>query len=234
MTAARRRSSTGAAASSARRTSSVAATPAASAAATATAATAPPAAVAVTPTAIQQEAAPSTPSYNSGFDASASSSSANGNSAYTNGASNGSSSSASSSYDYDLAIEESKREMKQQQREEEESAYASSLETAAGGAGPLPDRVAGLTAAEKLAQLQQVQQLSRKALQTGTSSSSYYAGAPKTVDIRMYDQLVAAHNRQSLKMAELEAYLVFQEEVINDCNDDLMAAFELLKQVSAA
>jgi hypothetical protein len=98
---------------------------------------------------------------------------------------------------------------------------------------PFTDNLAGLSASEKLQALQQVQQVSRQAVQqvAANQNSSYYANAPKTIDIRMYEQLVAAHNKQSKKMGEINAHIDVLEEQINTCNDDLMSAFELLKQV---
>jgi hypothetical protein len=93
----------------------------------------------------------------------------------------------------------------------------------------------GLSASEKLQALKQVQQVSNKALtKVAVASSTYYANAPKTIDIRMYDQLVAAHNKLSQKFSDTNAHIAVLEERLNASNEDLIAAFELMKQVRAA
>lgn len=97
---------------------------------------------------------------------------------------------------------------------------------------PSPDNLQGLSATEKMQALQQVQQVTRQALTKMPSTSPYYQNAPKTIDIRMYDQLVAAHNKQSQKLSEINAHVSVLEAQINTCNEDLIAAFELMKQVS--
>lgn len=92
----------------------------------------------------------------------------------------------------------------------------------------------GLSATEKLRALQQVQQVSRQALQqVSTPVSPYYVNAPKTIDIRMYDQLVNAHNKLSKKLGESNAHIEVLQEQVDRCHEDLMAAFELLKQVGS-
>jgi len=63
------------------------------------------------------------------------------------------------------------------------------------------------------------------------NSNPYYANAPKTIDIRMYDQLVVAHNKLSGKLSDANAHVGVLEGQINQCNEDLIAAFELMKQV---
>eukprot|EP00878_Enallax_costatus_P021184 GHUV01022419.1.p1 GENE.GHUV01022419.1~~GHUV01022419.1.p1 ORF type:complete len:329 (+),score=121.32 GHUV01022419.1:261-1247(+) len=91
----------------------------------------------------------------------------------------------------------------------------------------------GLSASEKLRALQQVQQASRQALQAASSPSSpYYVNAPKTIDIRMYDQLVNAHNKLSKKLGESNAHIEVLQQQVDRCNEDLMAAYELLKQIA--
>lgn len=100
--------------------------------------------------------------------------------------------------------------------------------------GATTQALQGLSAGDKLKALRQVQQASRQALQQVSSPSSpYYVNAPKTIDIRMYDQLVAAHNKLSKKLGESNAHLEVLQEQVDQCNEDLMAAFELLKQVSS-
>jgi uncharacterized Zn finger protein len=96
---------------------------------------------------------------------------------------------------------------------------------------PSPDNLQGLSATEKMQALQQVQQVSRQAITKMPSSNPYYANAPKTIDIRMYDQLVVAHNKQSQKLSDANAHVAVLEGQINQCNEDLIAAFELMKQV---
>jgi hypothetical protein len=96
---------------------------------------------------------------------------------------------------------------------------------------PAPDNLQGLSASEKMQALQQVQQASRQALSKAPASSPYYANAPKTIDIRMYDQLVVAHNKLSQKLSDGNAHIGVLEAQINQCNEDLIAAFELMKQV---
>jgi hypothetical protein len=96
---------------------------------------------------------------------------------------------------------------------------------------PSPDNLQGLSATEKMQALQQVQQVSRQAVTKMPSSNPYYASAPKTIDIRMYDQLVVAHNKQSQKLSDANAHVSVLEGQINQCNEDLIAAFELMKQV---
>jgi hypothetical protein len=49
----------------------------------------------------------------------------------------------------------------------------------------------------------------------------------------MYDQLVVAHNKQSQKLSDGNAHVAVLEGQINQCNEDLIAAFELMKQVRA-
>eukprot|EP00879_Flechtneria_rotunda_P008206 GHRR01008598.1.p1 GENE.GHRR01008598.1~~GHRR01008598.1.p1 ORF type:complete len:428 (+),score=162.07 GHRR01008598.1:363-1646(+) len=93
---------------------------------------------------------------------------------------------------------------------------------------PLPN-LQGLSASQKLQALQQAQQMSKQALQ---HCSPYYVNAPKTIDVRMYDQMVVAHNKMSKKLAEANAHIAFQDEEINTCNEDLIAAYELLKQIA--
>lgn len=96
---------------------------------------------------------------------------------------------------------------------------------------PAPDNLQGLSASEKMQALQQVQQATRQALSKNPASSPYYANAPKTIDIRMYDQLVVAHNKLSQKLSDANAHVGVLEGQINQCNEDLIAAFELMKQV---
>jgi hypothetical protein len=82
--------------------------------------------------------------------------------------------------------------------------------------------------------LQQVQQVSRQALTNSMPASNpYYVNAPKTIDIRMYDQLVGAHNKLSQKLSDANAHVGVLEGQINQCHEDLIAAFELMKQVRA-
>jgi hypothetical protein len=97
---------------------------------------------------------------------------------------------------------------------------------------PSPDNLQGLSASEKMQALQQVQQATRQALNKSSGSSPYYANAPKTIDIRMYDQLVVAHNKQSQKLGDANAHIGVLEAQINQCNEDLIAAFELMKQIA--
>lgn len=97
---------------------------------------------------------------------------------------------------------------------------------------PAPDNLQGLSASEKMQALQQVQQASRQALSKNPASSPYYANAPKTIDIRMYDQLVVAHNKLSQKLSDGNAHIGVLEAQINQCNEDLIAAFELMKQIA--
>jgi hypothetical protein len=96
---------------------------------------------------------------------------------------------------------------------------------------PSPDNLQGLSASEKMQALQQVQQVSRQALTSMPASNPYYVNAPKTIDIRMYDQLVVAHNKFSQKLSDANAHVGVLEGQINTCNEDLIAAFELMKQV---
>jgi hypothetical protein len=97
---------------------------------------------------------------------------------------------------------------------------------------PLPsaNNLAGLSASEKLQALQQVQAVSRQAI-AAANTSPYYANAPKTIDIRMYDQLVVAHNKLSKKLGATNAHVQLLEDQLMSVNEDLMAAYELLKQV---
>lgn len=132
---------------------------------------------------------------------------------------------------------EAEQEQEEQQQQEWQGQEATASDaapaapsSAAAGSQSVPGSLAGLSASEKLKQLQAVQHMSRQALQQAPTSS-YYTSAPKTVDVRMYEQLVAAHNRQSQKLMEVEAFAAVQAEVIQQCNDDLMAAFELFKQI---
>lgn len=102
---------------------------------------------------------------------------------------------------------------------------------------PLPstNNLAGLSASEKLQALQQVQAVSRQAIAAAnTPSSPYYANAPKTIDVRMYDQLVVAHNKLSKKLGAANAHAQLLEDQLMSVNEDLMAAYELLKQVRSA
>jgi hypothetical protein len=101
---------------------------------------------------------------------------------------------------------------------------------------PLPstNNLAGLSASEKLQALQQVQAVTRQAMAAAsTPSSPYYANAPKTIDVRMYDQLVVAHNKLSKKLGAANAHAQLLEDQLMSVNEDLMAAYELLKQVSS-
>ncbi|WIA09028.1 hypothetical protein OEZ85_008442 [Tetradesmus obliquus] len=100
---------------------------------------------------------------------------------------------------------------------------------------PLPstNNLAGLSASEKLQALQQVQAVSRQAIAAAnTPSSPYYANAPKTIDVRMYDQLVVAHNKLSKKLGAANAHAQLLEDQLMSVNEDLMAAYELLKQIA--
>jgi hypothetical protein len=98
---------------------------------------------------------------------------------------------------------------------------------------PLPstNNLSGLSASEKLQALQQVQAVSRQAMAAVSSPSPYYANAPKTIDVRMYDQLVVAHNKLSKKLGASNAHVQLLEDQLSSVNEDLMAAYELLKQV---
>jgi hypothetical protein len=108
---------------------------------------------------------------------------------------------------------------------------SSSRPVSAAAVVPPPDNLQGLSASEKMQALQQVQQVSRQALTKMPNSNPYYANAPKTIDIRMYDQLVVAHNRLSQKLSDANSHVGVLEAQINQCNEDLIAAFELMKQV---
>ena len=108
---------------------------------------------------------------------------------------------------------------------------SSSRPVSAAAVVPSPDNLQGLSASEKMQALQQVQQVSRQAVTKMPNSNPYYANAPKTIDIRMYDQLVVAHNRQSQKLSDANSHVGVLEAQINQCNEDLIAAFELMKQV---
>lgn len=98
---------------------------------------------------------------------------------------------------------------------------------------PSRDNLQGLSVSEKMQALQQVQQVSRQALTSMPASNPYYVNAPKTIDIRMYDQLVGAHNKLSQKLSDANAHVGVLEGQINQCHEDLIAAFELMKQVRA-
>lgn len=63
---------------------------------------------------------------------------------------------------------------------------------------------------------------------------AYYGEGRRAVDARMYDQLVAAQNRLSSKLSESNAYAERLQAEVNQCHEDLIAAFELLKQVGWA
>ncbi|KAF8072893.1 hypothetical protein HT031_000553 [Scenedesmus sp. PABB004] len=100
---------------------------------------------------------------------------------------------------------------------------------------PLPGaaELAGLSAREKLEALQAASAVSRQALVAASAPASpYYANAPKTIDIRMYDQLVVAHNKLSKRLGESNAHIDVVEAQLARSNSDLMAAYELLKQVA--
>jgi hypothetical protein len=101
---------------------------------------------------------------------------------------------------------------------------------------PLPstNNLSGLSASEKLQALQQVQAVSRQAMAAASSPSPYYANAPKTIDVRMYDQLVVAHNKLSKKLGASNAHVQLLEDQLSSVNEDLMAAYELLKQVGCS
>jgi hypothetical protein len=109
---------------------------------------------------------------------------------------------------------------------------SSSRPVSAAAVVPSPDNLQGLSASEKMQALQQVQQVSRQALTKMPNSNPYYANAPKTIDIRMYDQLVVAHNRLSQKLSDANSHVGVLEAQINQCNEDLIAAFELMKQIA--
>lgn len=114
------------------------------------------------------------------------------------------------------------------------SSYGSSYSPSTQQAAAAP-AMQGLSASDKLKALQQVQQASRQALQQANGPTSpYYVNAPKTIDVRMYDQLVAAHNKLSKRLGEGNAHIEVLQEQVDRCNEDLMAAFELLKQVSTS
>lgn len=118
-----------------------------------------------------------------------------------------------------------------EQEDTASSSTSSSVQMPVSPAMPSPDNLAGLSASEKLQALQQVQQVSRQVLTKQPFNNPYYANAPKTIDIRMYDQLVVAHNKLSQKLSDANAHVGVLEAQINQCNEDLIAAFELMKQV---
>lgn len=96
---------------------------------------------------------------------------------------------------------------------------------------PSASNMQALSTSEKMQALQQVQHASRQALTRIPNNNPYYANAPKTIDIRMYDQLVVAHNKLSGKLSDANAHAAVLEEKINSNNEDMIAAFELMKQV---
>lgn len=79
-------------------------------------------------------------------------------------------------------------------------------------------------------QLRELQLASHQAIvQHGAGGK--YRSAPQTVDARMYEQIVRAHNKLTKEMNAKEAHVTVLQEEISRCNDDLMAAHELLKQI---
>lgn len=82
----------------------------------------------------------------------------------------------------------------------------------AGSSGPEANGSSEPSGVEaRLQQLRQMQLASHQALArravSGGGGGAYYRSAPQTVDVRMYEQLVRAHNKMSKQLSQQEAYI---------------------------
>lgn len=59
-----------------------------------------------------------------------------------------------------------------------------------------------------------------------------YSTAPKTIDIRMYEQVAKANTRLSEKLSDVNKYVNWLENRVQECNDELMEALAFLSQMS--
>jgi len=104
---------------------------------------------------------------------------------------------------------------------------------AAVGPAPSTSGASGaISVKQKLELLQQLKQRSTSAIERQQAADVYKSGAPRMVDARMYQAAIDMQRKMSEKLSESNMYTSHLEQRLEECHEDLEAAYDFMKKIS--